>query len=60
MQDDLFNDLLQSLREAGAHLRGETVPGVRVSIVKNRADAADEYHGWTPDDDADADDDVES
>lgn len=33
MRDDLFQELLQSVREAGAWLRGEHVEGIRVTFV---------------------------
>jgi putative transcriptional regulator len=34
MREELFNQLVQSMREAAAHARGETVPGLRVHHVQ--------------------------
>ena len=38
MKDALFNDLVQSLEQAAAHVRGETVPGLRVHPAPTAAD----------------------
>jgi putative transcriptional regulator len=34
MDDRIFADLLQSVRDAGRHLRGEEVPGVKIHALE--------------------------
>ena len=34
MKDALFNDLVQSLEQAAAHVRGETVPGLKSTLLR--------------------------
>lgn len=33
MREDLFQELLESVREAGAYLRGEHVDGIRITFI---------------------------
>ena len=33
MDDEIFSDLMQSIRDMGRHMRGETVPGVKIHVV---------------------------